>query len=955
MRIQSTGCRGVFAAAAVAMLAGSAAVAQPIGTSFTYQGELREAGELVNGVVDLRFRAYDTATGSGQIGTTLCLDDVSVVDGRFTVTLDFGAIFAGLERYLELDVRTDTGLGCSNATGFETLAGRQRMAPAPQALYAPAAGTASNATLFNGQNSAFFQNASNLTSGVIPSARIQGNYAQAVNFTSIGNTFAGSGASLTSLNATNISSGTINVARLPNPLNLLGSVSGDGVIVGQNSATAGFSAGVRGFSSAVTGLGTGVFGSAQSGDGIGVRGANTSPTGTAYGVWGTTNSATGTAVRGDANAGTGEDAGGSFATLSGSGYGILAANTSASAPGFGAYITSNALNGTALYAQALNVNGTGTAGLFVTNAASGTSVRANATGSTATGGAFTATGNGGTGLRVSSTGSSGRGIVVDTSGEGQTIGIELTAFAPTGTSATGIQILHNNLSGSGIFAQTINGGGGAIAGQFISNAGAGTAVKGTASNAAGFNIGGDFSTNSAAGLAIRAVGVERGVSAQVNATTGSAVIGAALGTSGNAEGGTFTTAGNSARALSGINTSASGVTTGVYGEVGSSAGSASAVRGEATSLSGTTNGGYFTNASSSGNAVRGAATSTTGLAWGGWFTTTSTSGRGVRVSSSATSGTAMAGEFDAASPDAIVLQARHTASTGSAAAIVGETFSTSANAIGVHGLVTPSTAGGSATGLRGTVNGTNGAGFGVWGTHGGTGVGVRGSSAAAGFGVQGITFGAASNSYGVVGEEPSGGSGHAVYAIGTLAATGTKSFQIDHPLEPETKYLNHFCVEAPEPYNVYRGTIELDARGEADVELPAYFAEINRDPTVTLTAVGAAMPMLHLAREVEGNSFRIAGGAPGMRVHWRVEATRNDRWMRAYGKGNPTEQIKEGDAAGKYLNPELFGAPMERAIVRPSRVEDEAAPKSTETQNKAESIDRDAAEVDVGVEGVAMK
>lgn len=927
---------------------------QPLGTTFTYQGELRDNGELVNGFVDLRFRAYDAAAGSGQIGSTLCFDDISVIDGTFTVQMDFGAIFSGLERYLELDVRNDTGLGCSDATGFETLAGRQRIAPTPHALYAPSAGTANNATLFNGQNPAFFQNASNLSSGILPSARIQGNYAQAVNFTSIGNTFAGSGASLTNLNAANISSGTINPARLPNPLVLIGTVTGDGVIFGQNSATEAFSAGVRGFSAASTGLGMGVFGSASSGDGVGVRGANGASTGTAYGVWGTTNSATGTAVRGDANGATGEDAGGSFATLSATGYGVRAANTSASAPGYGAYVTSNALNGTALYAHSLNVDGTGTAGRFETNASSGTALRAIAAGSTAAAGNFSATGSGGAGVRVSATGSAARGITVATN-SGNAIGLEVTNLAPTESGAIGIQVFQNSQSGAGVFAQTINGGGGAIAGHFIAGAGAGTAVKGAASNSVGFNIGGDFSTSSATGLAVRAVGVERGVSAQVSAVTGSAVIGAAIGTTGNAEGGTFTTAGNSARAVSGINTSASGVTTGVYGEIGSGAGSASAVRGEATSLSGTTNGGYFINASSSGNAVRGAATSTTGLAWGGWFTTASSSGRGVRVSSNATTGTAIAAEIDAASPDAIALQARHTATTGSAAAILGETASTSANATGVSGLVSPANAGSFAAGVRGAIGGTNGAGYGVWGTHGGTGAGVRGSSTGAGYGAHGITFGAASNSYGVVGEEPTGGAGHAVYAIGTLAATGTKSFQIDHPLEPETKYLNHFCVEAPEPYNVYRGTAELDARGEADVELPAYFAEINRDPTVTLTAVGAAMPMLHLASEVDGNSFRIAGGAPGMRVHWRVEATRNDRWMRAYGKGNPAEQIKEGNAAGKYLNPELFGAPADRAIVRPSKVEDEAAPKVLESQDKLESQDPATEPAAIAFDGVAMK
>lgn len=82
--------------------------------------------------------------------------------------------------------------------------------------------------------------------------------------------------------------------------------------------------------------------------------------------------------------------------------------------------------------------------------------------------------------------------------------------------------------------------------------------------------------------------------------------------------------------------------------------------------------------------------------------------------------------------------------------------------------------------------------------------------------------------------------GYGVYSAGRFAASGTKSLQIDHPLNPETHYLNHFCAEGPEPYNVYSGNVVTDAQGYAVVELPDYFESINRDVRYQLTVIDGA-------------------------------------------------------------------------------------------------------------------
>lgn len=187
--------------------------AQPLGTDFAYQGELKQSGTLASGVFDLRFRLLDSAEGGAQLGSTLCSDNVTVVDGRFTVSLDFGAQFTGQQRYLEILVRPDAGTGCEDAGGYTPLAPRQSLSPAPHAMYAQTAASSLNASLLNGQGISFFQNAANISSGTLGSGRLSGAYTNALTLSNAGNSFSGVGSGLTALNAANVSTGTLTPAR----------------------------------------------------------------------------------------------------------------------------------------------------------------------------------------------------------------------------------------------------------------------------------------------------------------------------------------------------------------------------------------------------------------------------------------------------------------------------------------------------------------------------------------------------------------------------------------------------------------------------------------------------------------------------------------------------------------------------------------------------------------------
>jgi hypothetical protein len=103
-----------------------------VGTEFTYQGFLTDGGSAAAGSYDLQFLLYDAALGGTQIGGSVHLEDVAVVDGLFTVQLDFGlAAFTGEARWLQIGVRP----GDSTAA-FTSLSPRQPLTATPYALYA---------------------------------------------------------------------------------------------------------------------------------------------------------------------------------------------------------------------------------------------------------------------------------------------------------------------------------------------------------------------------------------------------------------------------------------------------------------------------------------------------------------------------------------------------------------------------------------------------------------------------------------------------------------------------------------------------------------------------------------------------------------------------------------------------------------------------------------------------
>jgi hypothetical protein len=246
--------------------------AVPLGTAITYQGQLKQSGVPYGGTADLIFTLYPAASGGAVVAGPVTLTNVSVVNGLFTVQLDFGsAAYAGDARWLEIQVTTPSG----NAS-YVTLSPRQALTATPYALFALDAAAATNATQLNGQPASFYQDASNINSGTLANAQLSTNvallsgsqtftgiksfstkpsftaagtpflvanstlvtnlnadlldgldstvfaqlsaaqiWAGANTFSNAANAFTGNGAGLTGLNASNLSTGTLLAARLP--------------------------------------------------------------------------------------------------------------------------------------------------------------------------------------------------------------------------------------------------------------------------------------------------------------------------------------------------------------------------------------------------------------------------------------------------------------------------------------------------------------------------------------------------------------------------------------------------------------------------------------------------------------------------------------------------------------------------------------------------------------------
>jgi hypothetical protein len=228
-------------------------------------------------------------------------------------------------------------------------------------------------------------------------------------------------------------------------------------------------------------------------------------------------------------------------------------------------------------------------------------------------------------------------------------------------------------------------------------------------------------------------------------------------------------------------------------------------------------------------------------------------------------------------------------------------------------------------------------GYAVWGgAAGGTGVygtgavGVRADGTGYGVDASGGVLGIRGESLNGTAVDAATNSGDAVYAYsdnfnypnshagyfnGNVLITGTctgcagpSALQIDDPLDPARKYLNHASVVSSQQLDVYSGNVTTNGKGFATVRMPRWFQALNRSFRYQLTPVGHrawGAPAI-VWNPMKRNRFTIRS-KPGVEISWQVTAVRHDRFAEAHA----TQVIAGKSKAdqGKYVNPELYGKP----------------------------------------------
>ena len=258
------------------------------------------------------------------------------------------------------------------------------------------------------------------------------------------------------------------------------------------------------------------------------------------------------------------------------------------------------------------------------------------------------------------------------------------------------------------------------------------------------------------------------------------------------------------------------------------------------------------------------------------------------------------------------IYAEHTTDFSDTPAILGRHVDSTGDnyGIGVQGE-------GGIMGVRGEAFRTvNNSGYGVYGI-------IDGTSTGCSFGVYGAARADGIN-YGVYGIATGGTTNYAGYFSGLLhslsSTAGVKAFKIDHPLDPENRYLYHSSVESPDMMNVYNGNVVLNENGEATVEMADWFDTLNRDFRYQLTAIGAPGPNLYVAEKINNNRFKISGGEPATEVSWQVTGIRQDPFANV--NRVKVEVAKTGLERGRYLHPEAYGQPEERGVDYLNRVQE---------------------------------
>jgi hypothetical protein len=414
---------------ALAIIVGPAKLtgAAPMGSAFTYQGRLIDANKPADGLYDLQFRLYDANVVGAQKGSTIVVSEADVIDGYFTVGLDFGsAVFDGNDRWLEIGVRPGS---LKDPNTYTTLNPRQEITPTPYALqtrglFVDNAGSVGIGTTgpisklevmstenYHGIRStvpyiAVYGHRTG-TSGTWPGVHGECD-SLSDNTSGVRGVISGTLPGTNSAGVRGINNGTgtkgagVYGWQAGDGYGVYGDTANDGIgvyglhsasignepgVKGETKSTSMESSGVFGLASATTGITYGVRGQSASNSGDGLVGRATATSGYTTGAAGQSDSTSGIGVSGWASNGEGTNYGGYFQAASADGTGVFAFHDSGSgtAPALmgrndsasaNAYAVHGRLNNTSPGSLSAGVRGenlgTGSAGIGVWGSHNGT-------------------------------------------------------------------------------------------------------------------------------------------------------------------------------------------------------------------------------------------------------------------------------------------------------------------------------------------------------------------------------------------------------------------------------------------------------------------------------------------------------------------------------------------------------------------------------------------------------
>ncbi len=351
---------------------------EPMGSAFTYQGHLYDANHVSNGEYDFEFKLFVDPCKTGppyHIGDPVTIYNLDVIDGYFTVELDFNHpyAFGGFAHWLEIGVRPGE---LEDPNEYTILSPRQELTPAPYAI---------NADKLDGASSSSFAGAlhthsgSDITSGTVDEGYIDTDITRDTELTSglatkadISHNHDGSDIVSGTVTAAHIDTAMATDSELstglatkadighdhdPCYVNVTGDSMSDTLSI-TSSGTFGLEA------SAAGSAGRGVYGRSSASDGHGVYGyASDSGTSIKFGGYFKANGSSGRGVYGQASkTGTSENYGGYFVAAGETGRGVYGTVAGGQARGvegyaansgslvhYGGYFKANGDNGVGVY------------------------------------------------------------------------------------------------------------------------------------------------------------------------------------------------------------------------------------------------------------------------------------------------------------------------------------------------------------------------------------------------------------------------------------------------------------------------------------------------------------------------------------------------------------------------------------------------------------------------------